>query len=583
MNRIALFGFALTCSASVLACATVDESEPTPVRDSGTTDSTAGDATSDSSTDAPSDTKTDTGAEVPEKCTPPLTDKRACGKCGTQTRSCQATGTWGSWGTCTDEDPAAECSIGEKRTTDCGNCGKQNDTCDNTTCTWNAGTCSGEGECAPGEIKTSTASCTVPGEVRTLTCSATCKYPDVLSVPCAAPKGWITMAAAPSGFEARFKHSGVWTGKEAIFWGGFGAYVSPTYAYAKKNGAAYNVLSDTWRLLDSTTQPAALNGSQGRFDHAAVWTGSQMIIFGGCETSYSLSYYGCYSSYGTPKADGGIYDPTTDKWTALPAVPSTFVGRSGAKAIWSTTTNEMIVWGGFNQTCNSTTYSCADGAAYEPSTGKWRLLPAAPITGRWGHAVVWSGTEMIVWGGATGTPSSSSPGTTLKDGARFDPKTNVWTKFPDPGADIESRVDMAAEWSGKEMLIFGGWGSPATISYGKNTGARYIPGGSWTSFKIPADSDFSSAGSKRFAGMSWFGGGKLYYFGGGTTTYYTAYTGAATYDPATDTWASLDTTDAPTARARASIVWTGKEAVIWGGSNYVYGSTYYADGKVYRP
>lgn len=580
MNRIALFGFALTCSASVVACATPDE-DVAPVRDSGVTDSTSGDSTTDSSTDGSTDTgKTDTGAEVPEKCTPPLSDKRACGKCGTQTRTCQSTGTWGSWGTCSDEDPAAECSIGEKRTVDCGNCGKQTDTCDNTTCMWNAGTCSGEGECAPGEIKTSTASCTVPGEVRTLTCSDKCKYPDVLSVPCAAPKGWITMATPPTGFEGRFRSSAVWTGKEAIFWGGYGAYSSTTSTYARKNGAAYNVLADTWRLVDSTTLPSVLSTGPGRYDHSAVWSGTQMVIWGGCETTYSYIYYGCYSSYGTPKGDGGLYDPATDKWTAMASAP--IAARSGVKAVWSSTTNEMLIWGGFNQTCNSTTYACADGAAYSPSTNTWRVLPAAPIAGRWGNSVVWTGTEMIVWGGSQGTPSSGSPGTTtLKDGARFDPKTNVWTKFPDPGVDIDSRVDFVAEWSGKELLVYGGWGI-GTTSYGKNTGARYTPGGSWTSFKVPADSDFSAGGGKRYGAGSWFFGGKLYVFGGsGTST--TAIGGGATYDPATDTWAAADTTDAPTSRSRPQVVWTGKEAVIWGGAAYQYGSTFYADGKVYRP
>ncbi|MBL8722272.1 MAG: hypothetical protein JNL79_40195 [Myxococcales bacterium] len=567
MKRIAFFGLALSCSASMLACATVDDAEVIIPKDSGGGDSSTGDALPDTGSDATDTGKSDTTPETPEKCTPPLTDKRACGMCGTQTRSCTASGSWGAWGACGDEISGAECSIGEKRTTECGNCGKQNDTCDNTTCTWNTGTCTGEGECAEGEIKTSTASCTVAGEVRTLVCSKTCKYPDVLSVPCAAPKGWVSMAAPPTGIDARFKHSAVWTGTEMIIWGGYGTYVSPSYS--KKNGASYNVLADTWKLIDSTSLPTALSTGYGRYDHSAVWTGSAMVVWGG---------YDYYTS--TYKADGGSYDPATDKWKAINGGP--LAARSQVQAVWSTTTNEMIIWGGYSSICSSSTYACSDGAAYDPAKDTWRLLPAAPISGRWKATTVWTGTEMIIWGGASGS-SQTYPSPVFRDGARFDPKTNVWTKFADPAIEIDGRVDHVGIWSGKDLLVYGGFGTYISPTYGKKTGSKYTPGGSWTSMTSPTDSDLTTP--TRFASAAWFGLGKLWVWAGGngSSSSGIAVAGGATYDPATDKWASMDVTDAPTARSRPSVIWTGKEAIIWGGSNYASGSTYYSDGKVYRP
>jgi hypothetical protein len=39
----------------------------------------------------------------------------------------------------------------------------------------------------------------------------------------------------------------------------------------------------------------------------------------------------------------------------------------------------------------------------------------------------------------------------------------------------------------------------------------------------------------------------------------------------------MPTTNAPTARYEATAVWTGTEAIIWGGQSYKN------DGKVYRP
>jgi N-acetylneuraminic acid mutarotase len=71
--------------------------------------------------------------------------------------------------------------------------------------------------------------------------------------------------------------------------------------------------------------------------------------------------------------------------------------------------------------------------------------------------------------------------------------------------------------------------------------------------------------------------------GSGTTASGPAIAGGATYDVATETWTPMDTTNAPTVRARASVVWTGNEAIVWGGSNNASGDKYYADGAVYRP
>jgi N-acetylneuraminic acid mutarotase len=203
--------------------------------------------------------------------------------------------------------------------------------------------------------------------------------------------------------------------------------------------------------------------------------------------------------------------------------------------------------------------------------------------------MIWTGTEVVIWGGY-----GYSAGTIqyLNDGARYDPKTKFWTKFPLPAPEIDGRWDQVGVYSGKEMLIFGGYSTYlSTISsYGRNTGARYLPGGSWTSFSLPDDTTFGTT-AKRFASAAWFGGGQLYVWSGanGNSSSGTALAGGASYDPTTDKWTAMDTTATgiPTARARATVAWTGKEAIIWGGSNTgatpTTTSTYYNDGAVYRP
>src|SRR5262245_40334051 len=79
--------------------------------------------------------------------------------------------------------------------------------------------------------------------------------------------------------------------------------------------------TEVWTATSRTNAPTA------RELHTAVWTGSEMIIWGGFANT------------------GGRYDPSTDSWTAT-STTNAPTGRFGHTAVW--TGNEMIVWGGFN-------------------------------------------------------------------------------------------------------------------------------------------------------------------------------------------------------------------------------------------
>ena len=54
----------------------------------------------------------------------------------------------------------------------------------------------------------------------------------------------------------------------------------------------------------------------------------------------------------------------------------------------------MIVWGGIDGAIYNT------GARYDPSTDSWTatIITNAPAA-RWLHTAVWTGSEMVVWGG----------------------------------------------------------------------------------------------------------------------------------------------------------------------------------------
>jgi hypothetical protein len=51
---------------------------------------------------------------------------------------------------------------------------------------------------------------------------------------------------------------------------------------------------------------------------------------------------------------------------------------------------------------------------HHPATNKWTALPASPLPGREGPAAVWTGRQMMVWGGYTDSRSYT-------DGAVYTP------------------------------------------------------------------------------------------------------------------------------------------------------------------
>ncbi len=134
---------------------------------------------------------------------------------------------------------------------------------------------------------------------------------------------------------------------------------------------------DTWTPTSTADAPSARAG------HTAVWTGSEMIVWGG----------GAPSGYFNT---GGRYDPSTDSWTAT-STANAPDARAGHTAVW--TGSEMIIWGGYSSSDLNT------GGRYNPSTDTWTATTTSNApSARELHTAVWTGSEMILWGGNTGSP-----------------------------------------------------------------------------------------------------------------------------------------------------------------------------------
>src|SRR5690242_987980 len=151
--------------------------------------------------------------------------------------------------------------------------------------------------------------------------------------------------------------------------------------------------------------------------------------------------------------------------------PSPLVAREDAAGVW--TGDEIVVWGG-----HGAGRVFADGASYNPSTRAWRTLPPAPLSARTRHVAVWSGHEMFVWGGTTtGTGVGG-----LLDGAAYDPKARTWRTIAPapPGTD---RTYATGVWANGKLVIAGG--QSAT---GENDGSLLVydaPRDSWRTVAVP--------------------------------------------------------------------------------------------------
>jgi N-acetylneuraminic acid mutarotase len=349
---------------------------------------------------------------------------------------------------------------------------------------------------------------------------------------------WIATSAiaAPTG---RIRHSALWTGNEMIVWGGADAtgYLN--------TGGGYDPTTDAWRPLTTTNAPTP------RGFHTAVWTGSEMIIWGGIDNSLNV------------QNSGGIYNPTTDVWRPI-STTNAPNPRYVHTAVW--TGNQMIVWGGLSGAGQLDT-----GGKYDPSTDTWSPVSStnAP-SARQFHTAIWTGSEMVVWGGWGG-------GTLyFNDGGRYDPAADHWTAINTANAP-SPRVRQTAIWTGSEMVIWGGADDNSANFF--NTGGRYTP-----ATNIWAPTSTSNAPTGRITHTAVWTGTQMIVWGGYylDATSQTVYVNTGgRYNPSTDTWAATPSlTNAPRARAFHTALWAGNRMIVWGGNDQ---PNYFGSGGKYDP
>ena len=350
---------------------------------------------------------------------------------------------------------------------------------------------------------------------------------------------------------ARSLHTGVWTGASMLVWGGV---FQKDYGYDVQlgSGGRYDPASDTWTPTSIGGGPAA------RYGHTTVWTGNQIVVWGGQDPILGLTN------------TGGRYDPTTDSWSTTSTVDSA-TARIAHTAVW--TGDLMVVWGGEDQTLPFP-FTANGGGRYDPATDGWMPMSAfhAP-DGRWNHTAVWTGSEMVVWGGHHYVPCGPNCGNpkNLDSGGRYSPAADTWLVPTSLQSVPQARMGHSAVWTGDRMLVWGGRAGPVPASYVTvDTGGAYDPAtNSWTAITTtdaPGPRDGHTAIWTGDSMIVW-GGEKNYDADGELDT-------GGRYDPATGVWTPTSTVDAPSARAAHRAVWTGASMIVWGGYDDNTGGRY---------
>ena len=225
---------------------------------------------------------------------------------------------------------------------------------------------------------------------------------------------------------------------------------------------------------------------RSRDDVQLLAAGDRLLLYGGCAHDYR-AHGGCGAS-----RKAWTFDLGSGDWTATPVSPVGVVGS----AVWTGTEAIFPV----------------SGLSYDPETQSWGRLPPAPLERR-GGASVWTGSEVIVWGGRDRRFAAE------RDGAAYDPATGTWRQI-EPAPIPLNLFDLV--WTGKEAIAFGAELDGRNIAESSHAiGAAYDPeSDTWR--RLPR-----SRLSPQASTATWLDGRMVAYDYGGRSQ---------TYDPASDRW-----------------------------------------------
>jgi hypothetical protein len=229
-------------------------------------------------------------------------------------------------------------------------------------------------------------------------------------------------------------------------------------------------------------------------------------------------------------------------WSELPPPPEV---RTEAATAW--TGSDLLVWGGYEWVGSGDEDPDATGFAFDAVSRRWGSLPASPLRGRSEAVYAWTGRELLIWGGWDGGLREEPY---FDDGAAFDPAAEAWRMLPP--APIEARTAFSV-WTGREFLV---WGS-TNRTHRLRDGAAYDPTSNTWRTIADGPTDITD-------GSAVWTGKEMIVFGAaldGNNHADTPTAIAAAYDPVADTWRALPPSDLSPQAMTAE--WLNGELIAW--------------------
>jgi hypothetical protein len=217
-----------------------------------------------------------------------------------------------------------------------------------------------------------------------------------------------------------------------------------TSAGRRRTLYAYDPATNAWQQRASlpTAYPAVENPAVVAFNHKLYSFGGQTASFGSSVTS------------------AAVYDPATNAWTMLPAMP---IARGGATAEVIGTKAYLV--GGFDTAGNS----LASLSIYDLQAGTWST-GASMATRRDNpmSAVLTQGgaQKLFVFGGRTRNADGSVVADILASVEMYDPATNTWT--PRAAMPTARRTGVVGTLNGKAQVMGGERSTTASGTFAAN-------------------------------------------------------------------------------------------------------------------
>jgi hypothetical protein len=356
--------------------------------------------------------------------------------------------------------------------------------------------------------------------------------------PCAS-EGFRSLPPVPSEFVGRRYHASLWTGREVILWGGQRGKVTEPYL---DDGVAYDPRANTWRRI-------AKSPLRARSHFVALYTPSGIVIAGG---QVNPIIQGTQLELAD---DAAIYDPTTDAWSE--PFDTGLGGRAFATGAFAIERNEVLLWGGISpsRVMRST------GVRINLETKRSLPLPNDTGTGVPSARTAssfWSANRFHVFLGE----DIFGP---AFNGAYWEPGPNLWTPMPMfPAAIAQGKMlnfALEAHPSNDGRYVFFGGKNQTATEYSNNGYVYSARTTTWTDLPVLA-SDRIAPGQSR---GSFFVAGRFGFYGGIGAKAKTLGGGAMLARDGLS-WEVLPESNLGP-RLNHSAVGYGNEVFFWGGNN----------------